>query len=138
MAMPTAAEAAQKWAQNFGASGTRWAAGVQAVQVAPGALAARAKDRYASGTANAVDRFAANSLKVTLGDWQQVTIAKGQSRLAGGAQAALPKTEAAFQRVFGWIDQTVRSLPPRGDIEANINRAGAFARGMHNLKMQQG
>lgn len=138
MAMPSASEAAQKWAQNFGASGQRWAQGVQSVTVAPGALAARAKDRYAAGTAAAVDRFAANSLKVDLGTWQQITIAKGQNRLAGGAQAALPKTEAAFQRVFGWIDQTVRSLPPRGDIEANIVRAANFARGMHNLKMSQG
>lgn len=136
--MPTAAEAAQRWAQNFGGSGQRWAQGVQAVTVAPGALAARAKDRYASGTAAAVDRFAANSLKVTLADWQQITVAKGQNRLSSGAQAALPKTEAAFAKVFGWIDQTVRSLPPRGDIEANINRAATFARGMHNLKMQGG
>ena len=136
--MPTAAEAAQRWATNFGGSGQRWAAGVNGVTVAPGALAARAKDRYASGTANAVDRFAANSARVSLQEWQSITVAKGQNRLASGAQAALPKTEAAFAKVFGWIDQTVRSLPPRGDIEANINRAATFARGMHNLKMQGG
>lgn len=134
--MPSPTEAAQRWATNFGASGSRWAAGVQGVAVAPGALAARAKDRYASGTAAAVDRFAANSLKVTREQWIEITVAKGQNRLSSGAQAALPKTEAAFARVFGWIEQTVRSLPPRGDIEANINRAATFARGMHNLKMQ--
>jgi hypothetical protein len=136
--MPSAADAAQKWAQNFGASGTRWAAGVQGVAVAPGALAARAKDRYATGTANAVDRFAANSAKVTREQWIEITVSKGQGRLASGAQAALPKTEQAFTRVFGWIDQTVRSLPPRGDIEANIARSAAFARGMNKLKMQGG
>lgn len=130
MAMPDAATAAQRWVQNFGASGAKWAAGVQSVTVAPGALAARAKNLWAQNTAAAVDRYAANSAKVSLQDWQSQTINKGQGRLASGAQAAQSKVEGAFARLFPHIQATVNSLPPRGDLEANIARSAAFARGM--------
>lgn len=134
MAMPDAATAAQRWATNFGASGTKWAAGVQGVTVAPGQLAARAKNLWATNTAAAVDRFAANAAKVSLQDWQSITVAKGQSRLSSGAQAAQPKVEQVFGRLFPFIGQVVNSLPPRGDLEANIARSAAFARGMNKFK----
>lgn len=136
MAMPSPADAAARWAQNLGAAGQRYTDGVNAVKVAPGTLAARAGDLWANNTVAAKPRFIANSQKVTLGDWQQAATTKGAARLASGAQAAQPKMEVALTRVFGWINQVVGSLPPRGDIEANIARAGAFARGMNRLKMQ--
>jgi hypothetical protein len=132
--MPSASTAAATWAQNFGASGTKWAAGVNSVTVAPGQLAARAKQLWLTNTTAAVDRFAANSAKVTLQDWQATTVAKGQPRLASGAQAAVPKVEAAFAKLFPAIQNAVNALPPRGDIEQNINRAGQFARAMHSYK----
>lgn len=133
-AMPNATDAAARWAQQFGASGQRWAAGVQGVTVAPGQLAARAKNLYAQNTAAAVDRFAANSAAVTREDWINQTITKGQPRLASGAQAAQPKVEQVFGKLFPFIDRVRQGLPPRGDIEQNINRAAAFARGMHAYK----
>lgn len=134
MAMPSSTDAAARWAQNFGASGQRWAQGVQGVTVAPGQLAARAKNLWAQNTAAAVDRFAANSARVSLQEWQQTTVSKGQPRLASGAQAAQPKVEAVFAKLFPFIQNTVNSLPPRGDIEQNINRAAQFARTMHTYK----
>lgn len=134
MAMPSATDAAQRWATNFGASGARWAAGVNSVTVAPGQLAARAKQLWATNTAAAVDRFAANSAKVSLQEWQSTTVAKGQPRLASGAQAAQSKVEAVFAKLFPFIQNTVNALPPRGDIEQNINRAATFARQMHTYK----
>jgi hypothetical protein len=132
--MPSASDAAATWAQKFGASGTKWAAGVNGVTVAPGQLAARAKQLWLTNTTAAADRFAANSAKVSLQDWQSTTVAKGQPRLASGAAAAQPKVEAAFAKLFPAIQNAVNALPPRGDIEANINRAGAFARAMHAYK----
>ena len=132
--MPNAATAAQTWAQNFGASGTKWATGVNSVTVAPGQLAARAKQLWLTNTTAAADRFAANSAKVTLQDWQSTTVTKGQPRLASGAQAAVPKVEAAFAKLFPAIQNAVNALPPRGDIEANINRSAQFARAMHAYK----
>src|SRR5277367_5311686 len=116
MVMPNASDAAARWAQNFGASGTRWAAGVNSVTVAPGQLAARAKSLWLQNTTAAADRFATNSAKVSLQDWQSTTITKGQPRLASGAQAAVPKVEAAFAKLFPAIQNAVNALPPRGDI----------------------
>jgi hypothetical protein len=136
MALPSPADAAARWAQNLGAAGGRYTAGVQAVTVAPGTLAARAADTWANNTMAAKGRYAKNSAATSLGEWQQASINKGAPRLASGAQAAVPKMEQALQRVFGWINQVTGSLPPRGDIEANIARSAAFARGMNKLKNQ--
>lgn len=134
MAMPSPADAAARWAQQLGAAGQRYSDGVMAVKVAPGTLAARAADRWAQNTVAAKPAFVANSQRVTLGDWQQASTTKGAQRLASGAQAAQGKMEQALARVFQHINQVVGSLPPRGDIEANINRAAQFARGMNALK----
>lgn len=135
--MPSPTEAAANWAQKFGASGTKWAAGVNGVTVAPGQLAARAKNLWLQNTTAAADRFAANSARVSLTDWQQQTVSKGQPRLASGATAAQGKVEAAFAKLFPAIQNVVNSLPPRGDIEMNITRSAQFARGMNKYKTGQ-
>jgi hypothetical protein len=132
--MPSASDAAASWAQRFGASGPKWTAGVQAVTVAPGALAARAKALWLQNVTAAADRFAANSAKVTLQDWQTATVTKGAPRLASGAAASQAKVEAAFAKLFPAIQAAVNSLPPRGDIEANINRSAMFARTMNKYR----
>lgn len=130
MAMPSAAEAAARWAQALPAAQQKYIAGVQAVTVAPGQLAARAAATWAANTAAAQPKFARNSAAVTLQDWQNATANKGAQRLASGAQQAQPKMEAALSRLFPAIQQAVSSLPPRGDLEANINRMAQFARAM--------
>ncbi len=132
--MPSATDAAARWAQNFGASGQKWASGVQGVSVAPGQLAARAKNLWAQNTAAAVDRFAANSAKVTREQWIEQTVSKGQGRLASGAQAAQGKVENVFTRLFPFIENVRNGLPARGDLEANITRSAQFARGMAKYK----
>lgn len=134
MAMPSAAEAAQKWATNLPASQQRYVDGVNAVTTAPGALAARAAPVWAANTAAAQSKFARNSAAVTLQDWQRQTTTKGAQRLSSGAQAAQSKVEAVFSRLFPAIQSAVSSLPPRGDLEANIARSAAFARAMNKFK----
>ena len=134
MAMPSPTDAAERWASQFGAARPRWEAGVRAVEVAPGQMAARSKALWAANTAAAVDRFAANSAKVTREAWIEQTVAKGGGRLASGAQAGKGKYEQAAVKLFPFIADAVRALPPRGDIEANILRAGNFARRMHTFK----
>ena len=136
MAMPSAADAAAKWAQNLPASQPRYIAGVQAVTVAPGALAARASAKWATNTAAAQQKFARNSAAVTLQEWQTQTATKGAQRLMSGAQAAQSKVEQTFAKLFPAIQQAVSSLPPRGDIEANIARSAAFARAMNKYRNQ--
>jgi hypothetical protein len=134
MALPDPATAAQRWATGFSASGDKWQAGVEGVTVAPGQLAARAGDRWAANTQAALPRYKANSAAVTREAWVAMTVTKGRPRLASGAQAAQDKMAQVFTRLFPHIDATVRSLPPRGDLEANIARSAAFARGMAKFK----
>ncbi len=135
MAMPSAAEAAQKWATNLPAAQQRYVDGVNAVSVSPGALAARAAPTWAANTAAAQQKFARNSAAVSLQAWQQATTTKGAQRLSSGAQAAQSKVEATFAKLFPAIASAVSSLPPRGDLEANIARSAAFARAMNKFKM---
>lgn len=134
MAMPTAAEAAAKWATALPAAQQRYIDGVNAVTVSPGALAARAAPMWAANTAAAQSKFARNSAAVTLQAWQQATATKGAQRLSSGAQAAQGKVEASFSRLFPAIQSAVSALPPRGDIEANIARSAQFARTMNKYK----
>jgi hypothetical protein len=136
MAMPTAAEAAAKWATNLPAAQQRYIDGVNAVTVSPGALAARAAPLWAANTAAAQQKFARNAAAVTTQQWQQATTTKGAQRLSSGAQAAQGKVEATFAKLFPAIQSAVSSLPPRGDIEANIARSAAFARSMNKYKNQ--
>lgn len=136
MAMPTAAEAAAKWATNLPAAQQRYIDGVNAVTVSPGALAARAAPLWAANTAAAQAKFARNAAAVTTQQWQQATTTKGAQRLSSGAQAAQGKVESVFAKLFPAIQSAVSSLPPRGDIEANIARSAAFARAMNKYKNQ--
>jgi len=136
MAMPSAAEAAQKWATNLPASQQRYVDGVNAVTVSPGTLAARSAATWAANTAAAQQKFARNSAAVSLQSWQQATATKGAQRLSSGAQAAQSKVEQTFAKLFPAIQQAVAALPPRGDIEANIARSAAFARQMNKYRQQ--
>lgn len=133
-AMPNPNDAAQKWATNLGAASQAYTAGVQAVQQAPGQAAANAADRYLAGVQAGLPKFKTNSAAVTLGDWQNAAVTKGAPRLASGATAAQPKMANVLTQLFPYIDQVRTSLPPRGDIEQNIARAAAFARGMNKFQ----
>lgn len=130
MAMPSAADAAAKWAQNLGAAQTRYTDGVKAVTTSPGQLAAQAADRYLAGVQQSMPKFVANSQAVTLQQWIQQTTTKGAQRLASGATAAQPKMASVFTSLFPFIEQVRGSLPARGDLEQNIARSAAFQRGM--------
>ena len=129
---PTAA--AQAWASRLGSSTQAYTDGVNGTTVAPGQLAAAAKNLWATNTAAAVNRFAANSAAVSLQSWQQSAVTKGAPRLASGATAAQPKMEAVFAKLFPAIRSAVGSLPARGTIDQNIERSRQFALKMNGLK----
>lgn len=137
-AMPSAAAAAQKWANNLGAATAAYTAGVQAVTTAPGQQAAAAVDRYISGTQAGAQKFASKSAAVSLTSWQNSAVNKGAPRLATGAAAAQPKMTAALTQLFPAIQQAVASLPPKGNLQQNIARSVAFQTAMANYKASGG
>lgn len=130
MAIPTAEEAAAKWASNLGASTSRIQAGVQAVTVAPGQSAARQKALWVQKVAASQNKWATNVAAVSLASWQNDTINKGIPRIASGATAAQPKMQQFMGRLLPYISNQVNALPARGDLEQNINRMTTFVRGM--------
>lgn len=127
---------AQRWAQNLGAATQAITDGVNAVTVAPGQAAARQKSVWLQNTQASVDKWASNTAKVPLGDWQQAMITKGAPRIASGAAAAESKFGTFMGRLLPYIESQRTALPPRGNLEANIARMTAFIRGMSKFKNQ--
>lgn len=136
-AMPSAADVAQRWQSGFSGAGTKWAAGINSVDTAPGILAAASKDRYLAGVQASADKYATNVAKVSLQDWKTQAVNKGQSRLASGATAGAPKYQAKMGPVLQAIGQIRDTLPARGDIMTNLERARQMALGL-NARASQG
>lgn len=131
-----ASDAAQAWVSGMQNAGTKYTAGVQAVKVAPGQLAAAAKATWAANVAAAQNKFATNVAAVSLGAWQEAAATKGAPRLASGASAAQPKMAAFMQKFIPQLSNIVGSLPARGSYDANINRLTQYLNAVHATKGQ--
>jgi hypothetical protein len=135
--MPNASDVAARWQSGFANSGTKWTAGVNSVDRAPGIDAAASKDRYLAGVQANAEKFASNVSRVTLAEWKNACTTKGASRLASGATAGMPKYQAKIGPVLSAIGQIRDGLPPRGDIMTNLTRMQQMALELHN-RAQQG
>lgn len=121
---------AANWAARLGQSTDKITAGVDAVKVPPGQAAARNKTGYVNGVNASADKWARNVAAVGLADWQDAMKTKGAPRIATGAQAAQSKFAGFMAKLLPFQQNLVNSLPARGGLDANINRAVAFMRGM--------
>lgn len=131
MTNQTPDQIAQRWSQGLAGAGSRIQAGVQGVTTAPGQAAARQVQTWQQNTQAAAQKWAARTGSVTLAEWQQSMVDKGIPRIGAGAQAAQPKFAQFMSTLLPNIAAVVQSLPPRGNIDANIARAAAFARGLN-------
>lgn len=129
--IPSAAEAASRWQAGFGSAGQRWADGIESVTVAPGQLAAAALPRYLAGVQQNAPKWASRVSGISLAQWKQQAVSKGQSRLASGAQAGMAKYQQRIQAVLDAEKSIIASLPPRGTVEQNIQRSAQFQLQLH-------
>lgn len=136
MAHGSADQVAERWARNLAGSTERIKEGIMATSVAPGQAAARQKQVWAQNVAASQDKWARNVGRVSLGEWQDAAINKGLARVAAGATAAQPKMTSFLNRFLPYVDQQKAALPPRGNLDQNINRAVTFIRGMSQFKNQ--
>lgn len=127
---------ANNWANRLAASTQAIADGVNGVQTAPGAAAARQADVWAQNVAASKPKWQRNVAAVTLPEWQAAMINKGVPRIASGAAAAEPKFQQFMSQLLPYIDQQVRALPARGTLDQNIARSAAFIRGMSKFQRQ--
>lgn len=129
--IPSAADAAQRWQTGFSGAGAKWQAGIEAVQVAPGQLAAAQQGRYVAGVTQNAGKWATKTAGVSLATWKATSIQKGAGRLASGAQAGMSKYQTAIAPVLSAIGTIVQGLPPRGTVEQNIQRSSQFQMALH-------
>lgn len=117
---------ADKWAANLSASTSSITAGVNGVTQAPGAAAAAQADYWLQRVTAAKQKFITNVGKVTLGQWKDAMINIGIPRVSTGAQANKGKMADFMTRFLPYLKTGVDSLPPRGDLSMNIQRAVAM------------
>lgn len=119
-------EVARKWQRNMASSSDSVKSGVQAVTRNPAEAAAANEAGYLSGVQRSVanGKWKRGLSKVTLGSWQDAMITKGITRMAAGAQAAVPKVENFMAQWLPHMDALKQKLQnmPRGDIEQNKQR----------------
>lgn len=126
--------AANNWVTAMQSAGTAYTAGVNAVKVAPGQLAAASASQWAAGVAAAQNKFAKNVAAVSLSQWQEAAANKGAGRLAGGATAAQPKMAAFMSKFIPQLTNIVNGLPQRGTFEQNVNRLTSYVNAVHQTK----
>lgn len=133
------AELAAKWSQKYGASGEAYKAGVSKVTENPAQQAIAAQDRMVQGFNDAVTsgKWAAGLQKVTLASWKQAATEKGAPAIAAAARVGADKVARAEQIMGPIRDSIVASLPPRGDINQNLERSRQMALQM-NLARKSG
>lgn len=117
---------ADKWATNLSNATSSIQAGVNGVTEAPGAKAAAAADYWLQRTMAAKQKFITKSQAVPLQAWKDAMINIGVPRVAQGAAANKGKMASFMGTFLPFIKTGVASLPPRGDLSQNIQRAVAM------------
>jgi hypothetical protein len=130
---------AAKWQSKYGSSVEAYKSGIQAVQGNPAQKAIAAKDRWIQrlNEAAADGRFEAGLSQVTEAGWKQSCIEKGASNMAAGARMGAAKVERAEREIGPIRDSIVASLPERGTLDQNLERANQMARQMAQLRRKR-
>lgn len=139
MARGTADQIAAKWRDRLSGATTEITNGVNAVNTAPGQLAAAQVDVWLANTQAARDKWRTNVARVSLEDWRTKMINVGIPRVAQGASANVGKVQAFMTEFLPFLDRGVaqiRSQYPRGTLEQNINRATQMMR--YNATFKRG
>lgn len=95
--------AATKWETAMQGAGPAYSAGIDGVDVAPGAKAAAASAKYLAGVQANLGKFERNSASVSLQDWKTAAKDKGASRLGTGATAAKGKFTTFTTSFFNYL-----------------------------------
>ncbi len=140
MAIPSAAEVAQRWADSAGMAQSRYGEGVQATAKDPTALAIQQQSKLMTNFQQAVSsgRWARNLGRVGKTGWQAATLAKA-ANYGTGIAASKSKYETAIGPVLqveASLQQQIASMP-KATLADSIARMAAWATGLHNWKLSR-
>jgi hypothetical protein len=130
----TAAAATTAWSTNFAAAGTKYTAGINAVTVAPGQLAAAQQAAYVANVQANANIWASKVAAVPLASWKTAATTTGVQRLATGATKGEPKFSAFMTAFLPVLTGIVDSLPARGTFSQNMARFTQYATNLHAAK----
>lgn len=135
LASMTAQQIAQKQVNAVNAAAAAYKAGVQAVKVAPGQLAAANRDGYLAGVQANVDKWASNVAAVSLQDWIQKTITLGVQRLGPGITAAQDKITKFWNTWVPILTSAVNQVKamPKATFEQRLARMNSMANLLHEM-----
>jgi hypothetical protein len=122
----TAQELAEVWRARSSAAVEDYKKGVNAVDTAPGMLAAAQKEKYVRRVQERADKWADKVSAVTLQAWKQVTVNKGGNRIAEGVRLGVPKFQAFIGEFMQFQRSTVApamASMPKNTLEDGIARA---------------
>jgi hypothetical protein len=135
----SAQQAGQNWSGAASRATPNFVAGVQATQKDQAALAVAQQSQLLANFTDSVlsGRWAQGVTRRGTAYWKQQTEAKS-SNYNQGYQAGANNYQAAAAKFMPAIAQGVASLPPRGDINQNLQRSNSLAIYLHGLKGQLG
>lgn len=135
--MKSASQATQNWTGASGRASTAWSEGIQSTTKDQAALAAAAQPRWLQGVQDAAanNRFANGVTRRGTSYWKSQSQAKA-GNYATGYTAGANNFASAIGKILQAEANIVSSLSPRGDINANLQRAQQFALAMHGYKGQ--
>ncbi len=137
MARVDASQFADKWSRRLKAATPDIQAGIKRVSQAPGQKAAAQAQTMLNNLAARVNdgSWAKAVGNVSLTDWQNAALNKGVQRISAGVDNAQAKVQTMAGKLLAAVDQAVAQTnqTPRGDLQANINRAVTFMNAMSKL-----
>ena len=133
--MKTAQQAAQAWTGSSGRASTNYQAGVAAYNGDwAGATTAQQATMQANWLASLANGTWAREVQaVGMAGWKAATQAKEQNYLTG-FNAGANAYAAASQKIMNYLATAVPALPPRGDINQNLQRSNALALALHSQR----
>lgn len=126
----------QKWQTRLSGATQEIQAGIQRVNVAPGQAAVAKKDKWLNNVQASQEKWARNTGRVSLSDWQAAALNVGVPRIAQGAQAKVGKVESFLNDFLPHLErgQAAVKAMPDNTFEARVQRAVAMMRHNANFK----
>ena len=137
--MLTAQQVSAKWLTNFGNAATAMTDGVNAVQTAPGQLAAAQATLWLQRLQQSQTKWATRVSAVTLPEWKTAMINLGIPRAQQGASAKQANYTSFITDYMNFLSGAVAQVKsmPKGTLAQGIARASSMITASYNWGQQR-